>query len=379
MSGVVEDLTFAEFDNRGQTWNELISTLPAAHILQTWEWGQFKGQYGWQPVRLAWRDASGAPVAAAQILVRTIRPGRMGPALRVAYIPRGPLMDWKDAALRARILADLEGYAKTQRVIFIKMDPEILLGNGIPGEADAVQSDHGETALEDLRQRHWFYSSEQIQFRNTVWIDLDGSEEDWLSRMRQKTRYNIRLAFRKGVSIRKGTCDDLGLLYRMYAETSLRDGFVIRSEDYYRQAWGNFYQAGMTDFLIASVNKEPVAGLILYSFAGRAWYLYGMSREAHREKMPNYLLQWEAMQCAKARNCRIYDLWGAPDEFTPLDSMWGVYRFKEGFGGQVIRTAGAWDFPVQKVIYPLYTQVLPRVLAFMRRRGVERTRREVTV
>jgi lipid II:glycine glycyltransferase (peptidoglycan interpeptide bridge formation enzyme) len=165
----------------------------------------------------------------------------------------------------------------------------------------------------------------------------------------------------------------------MYAETSVRDGFVIRSEDYYRQVWGDFHRAGMADLLIAEVDGEPVAGLILFSFGGRAWYLYGMSRDLHRDKMPNYLLQWEAMKQAKARGCRIYDLWGAPDDFNTQDSMWGVYRFKEGLGGQVIRTAGAWDYPARRILYPLYTRLLPAILSWMRRRGKERTRREVTL
>jgi len=378
MTWTQKDIARVDFDGGCETWNELISCLPGTHILQTWEWGQFKGLYGWQPVRLTWRVADGESVAAAQVLMRTVRPGRIGPALRVAYIPRGPMMDWNDAELRSRVLGDLESFAREQKVIFIKMDAEIILGKGVPGQANAVQCENSEIITNNLRQRGWLYSSEQIQFRNTVWLDLSGGEEDWLARMRQKTRYNIRLSFRKGVCVRLGTIDDLGLLYRMYARTSVRDGFVIRPEDYYCQVWGTFLQAGMADILIAEVGREPVAGLILFSFAGRAWYLYGMSREEHREKMPNYLLQWEAMKCAKARGCHTYDLWGAPDDFTPLDELWGVYRFKEGFGGQVIRTAGAWDYPVRKLVYPLYTQFLPKALTIMRRRGVERTRREIS-
>jgi lipid II:glycine glycyltransferase (peptidoglycan interpeptide bridge formation enzyme) len=94
-----------------------------------------------------------------------------------------------------------------------------------------------------------------------------------------------------------------------------------------------------------------------------------MSTAAHREKMPNALLQWQAICRAKAAGCTVYDLWGAPDEFSEEDPMWGVYRFKEGLGAQVVRTLGAWDYPVQPRIYRWYTQVLPRILAVMRRRA----------
>src|SRR5574342_54174 len=130
------------------------------------------------------------------------------------------------------------------------------------------------------------------KFRNTVTLDLRLSEADLLARMKQKTRYNVRLAEKKGVHVRPGSPADLDLLYRLYAETSVRDGFVIRSADYYREAWGSFIEAGLARPFIAEVEGEPVSALILFRFARTAWYMYGMSREAHREKMPNHLLQW---------------------------------------------------------------------------------------
>lgn len=135
----------------------------------------------------------------------------------------------------------------------------------------------------------------------------------------------------------------------------------------------------MAEPLIAEVDGEPIAGIFLFYFAGRAWYLYGMSRQAHREKMPNYLLQWEAMRHARAHGCTQYDLWGAPDVFDESDSMWGVFRFKEGLGGQVVRTAGAWDYPARPIVYFAYTRVLPRILDFMRHRGRAHTRQEVAL
>ncbi len=199
--------------------------------------------------------------------------------------------------------------------------------------------------MTELSRRGWLFSSEQIQFKNTVLLDLACSEDELLGRMKQKTRYNLRLAERKGVKIRLGSQADLSNLYRMYAETSVRDGFVIRPEAYYQQVWQTFMQQGMADALIAEVEGEPIAGLFLFHFAGKAWYLYGMSRQAHRETMPNYLLQWAAIRRGKELGCTTYDLWGAPDEFAETDSMWGVFRFKEGLGGRGGAHPGRLGFP----------------------------------
>jgi lipid II:glycine glycyltransferase (peptidoglycan interpeptide bridge formation enzyme) len=262
------------------------------------------------------------------------------------------------------------------------MDPDVCLGEGIPGELGSKVDLLGQVIATDLEERGWHFSDEQIQFRNTVLIDLTPSVEGLLGRMKQKTRYNIRLAERKGVTVRVATPADWGLLYRMYAETSQRDGFVIRDEGYYRTVWNTFSSNPTTTItsvptiepLIAEVAGVPIAAVVIYRFAGKAWYLSGMSVDAHREKMPNYLLQWEAIRRAKEAGCYLYDLWGAPEVFDEKDPLWGVFRFKEGLGGKIIRTLGAWDFPARPTYYRLYTQILPKLLAVMRRKGYERTR-----
>jgi lipid II:glycine glycyltransferase (peptidoglycan interpeptide bridge formation enzyme) len=336
------------------SWNTLIALLPHAHVLQSWEWGEFKSRYGWSARRFVWRDAADRPAAAAQVLARSAARG----ALRVLYAPKGPLLDWADESLRTRVLADLEALARREQAIFIKIDPDVP-APGPPGEA----------ATPDLSRRTWVFSRDQIQFRNTVTLDLRPDEEQLLAAMKQKTRYNVRLAEKKGVRVRPGGLADLDRLYKMYAETAVRDGFIIRAPEYYRDAWGSFIAAGLAQPLIAEVAGEPVSALILFVFAQTAWYMYGMSREAQRDKMPNHLLQWEAMRWAKARGCTTYDFWGAPDEFVETDPLWGVWKFKEGFGGQVARRRGAWDYAPSRPLYWLYTTVMPHVLDVMRRRG----------
>ena len=372
------------------SWNSIISKLPNPHFLQTYEWGQVKAKYGWIPYYAVWTDdgkfqvstnyqlpITNPCVAAALILKKQILSRGFAERLSILYAPKGPLLDWENAGLRNRVLNDLQSFAKKQGAIFLKVDPDIVLGRGIPQSADDVPDNAGQAMRSELMRRGWVYSSDQIQFQNTVLIDLSASKEDILARMKPKTRYNVRLAEKKGVVLRVGTLEDLPMLYKMYAETSVRDGFVIRDEEYYKTAWGIFMrQDGQPSAvpLIAEVNGEPVAAIFLFMFAGRAYYVYGMSRNIHREKMSTYLLQWEAMKLAKAGGCTVYDLWGAPEIFDESDSMWGVYRFKEGLGGEVARTLGAYDFVPNQLWYKLYAEVMPRILNAMRSRGKERTK-----
>jgi len=367
------------FKGNASEWNGLIAGLPDPHLLQTWEWSQVKAKYGWEPMPFVWHNKHSEgfkPLAAAMVLKRHIPIRGIGARLNILYIPKGPLMDWSNESLRKRVLDDLQSFAKQQGAIFLKIDPDVVLGTGVPESEDAVEDNGGQGVMSELKRRGWIFSSDQIQFRNTVLIDLSPPEDELLARMKQKTRYNVRLAGRKGVTVRSGNFDDLSMLYQMYAETSVRDGFVIRGEDYYRTVWQAFMasESPTCEPLIAEVEGESVAAIFVFYFARRAYYLYGMSREAHREKMPNYLLQWEAIRRAKATDCAVYDLWGAPDVFDESGSMWGVYRFKEGLGGQVVRTLGAWDFTPKPFWYKMYSEVIPRLLDLMRSRGKARTR-----
>ncbi len=370
------------FTGKPSEWDALIARLPDPHLLQTWEWAQVKSQYGWQQMPFIWQRESSTQ-AAAMILKRLIPVGGFGRKMCVLYVPKGPLLGWDDTSLRSCVLNDLQAFAKKQGAIFIKIDPDVWLGMGVSNSPNATEDNGGQAVRSELSRRGWIFSQDQIQFRNTVMIDLSVSESEMLERMKQKTRYNIRLAEKKNVSVRVGSLDDLPLLYRMYAETSLRDDFAIRDEGYYQTVWQAFMQTTdrsgqpFAESLIAEVGGEAVAAIFVFAFAGRAYYLYGMSRQAHREKMPNHLLQWDAMKRAKAAGCRVYDLWGAPDEFNKGDSMWGVYRFKEGLGGMVYRGLGAWDFTPSPMLYTLYTSLLPKVLDMMRFRGRARTRRVV--
>jgi len=356
-------------------WNESILGHPSYHLFQTEEWAELKSTFGWKPVKLSLANGI-EPPAKAVVLERSISLAANLANAKVLYVPRGPLVDWSNITQSEIVLAELEKISKGRKAIFIKIDPEVIIGKGIPGEECDFPDATGEAVTRLLISRGWIYSNEQIQFKNSVWLNLKVTEEDLLTRMKQKTRYNIRLAEKKGVKIRSGEKNDLDSLFQLYAQTSLRDGFTIRGKQYYLDVWKKFMDAGMAVPLIAEFEGIILAGIFLFWFGKKAWYLYGMSSDQYRDFMPNYALQWTAIQKARELGCEVYDLWGAPDAFDGKDRMSGVFRFKQGLGGEVIRMIGAWDYPSNRSYYFVFSRILPVVMSVMRKVGKKATTKE---
>jgi lipid II:glycine glycyltransferase (peptidoglycan interpeptide bridge formation enzyme) len=332
--------------NRG-TWDAFVASHPAGHLLQTWAWGELKGRFGWQTVRLALIE-NGDIVSGTQVLFRPV-----STIYSLAYVPKGPLVDWNDGMQVKTLLASLHRLCRSHHSAFMKIEPHAC--------------DDG--ALRDTISQHGGVVSQfTIQPPRTIVVDIAPPEEAILAAMKQKTRYNIRLATRKGVTVRTGTADDLPTFYQLMQATGERDRFGIHSLDYFR-AMVELFAYERAALLLAEVQGEPVAGILLLVHGPAAYYLFGASSNAHREKMPTYLLQWEAMRWAKAHGCQSYDLWGIPDadeaeletEFVAhsrdtSSGLWGVYRFKRGFGGQVTRALGAFDFVYNRPLYWIYRQ-----------------------
>ena len=341
-------------------WGRLLATLPCPHVLQSWDWGEFKQQSGWTAERVVLPRRTNR--AAFQFLWR--QPVAQLPA-RVGYVPKGPILDWQDEALVDRVLACIEAYARTRGALFVKIDPDVR-----------EDTSAGKRLVHALHRRGWRFSPDQIQFKNTAFTDLTVGEELLLSAMKSKWRYNIRLAGRRGIRVRAGGADDLDAFYRLYAETSARDGFLIRPPAYYAAAWRSFLAAQEDEespaggaLLLAEhpEEREPVAGLFLLRYGARSWYFHGASSERRRRDMPNHLLQWEALRWSLAQDCTVYDWWGAPtNPADPDDDLQTVWRFKQGFGAELQPHIGAWDFPVQPALYHAYTQSMPKVLDWMR-------------
>jgi peptidoglycan pentaglycine glycine transferase (the first glycine) len=325
-------------------WDLFVATHPSRHLLQSSAWGALKSRFGWSAERIALSNA-GRLVAGAQVLYRHLPLG-LG---RLAYVAKGPLVDWSDSAQVEALLASLDATARTRGAIALMIEPD--LPDGEENRATLLRLGFRPAALGS------------IQPRRTIVVDIAPGEEEMLGRMKSKARYNIRLAVRRGVTVRQGHERDLPAFHSLTAATADRDRFGIHPPAYYEAAYELFMQRGWGRFLLAEVDGEPVAAVMAFAIPPRSWYLYGASGDSHREKMPTYLLQWQAMRWAKSLDCTSYDLWGVPDEdegkleeeFAERQGgLWGVYRFKRGFGGELARSVGAWDRPYSPARYWLY-------------------------
>jgi lipid II:glycine glycyltransferase (peptidoglycan interpeptide bridge formation enzyme) len=321
-----------------EIWDEGVARL-GGHVLQSYAWGELKGGFGWHVDRLALQRAS------AQLLTRDL-PGGLG---TIAYVPKGPVVDFADADSLRKLLMGASSLSRERRAICLKIEPNL---------------EHNPDLEKQLLGLGFRPSPQEVQPRRTIVVDLRSEPEALLRRMKSKTRYNIRLAGRKGVTVRHGTEQDLAAVYGLMEATAKRDAFGIHTPAYYESAYQLFVRSGQGCLLLAEFEGQLLAALVAFSFGDTACYMYGASSDEHRNRMPTYLLQWRAMNWAQDQGCRFYDLWGVPDEeeevleteFTQRnDGLWGVYRFKRGFGGRLVRSAGAWDLVFAPLRYRLYT------------------------
>jgi len=310
-------------------WDCFLQSYPDAHILQTSAWGQLKTSFGWEPIYVI------NETAGTMILFRHVPGG-----FNVAYIPKGPVgKDW------GSLWPEIDSLCKQKRTVFLKVEPDLWETDGPCSNIYGFNN----------------HISATIQPRRTILVDLNGDETNWLERMKQKTRYNIRLAEKKGIVIRPST--DIQLFTKMMDVTGFRDNFGVHSEAYYQRAFDLFYPSGSCELLMAYYDSKPIAGLIVFWRGERAWYLFGASTNEERNRMPTYLLQWETMRWAAAKGCKSYDLWGVPDcDEDELENgfeersegLWGVYRFKRGFGGTIKRSEPARERVYMPIIYSAY-------------------------
>ncbi len=330
------------------TWDHFIAQRPDGHILQTSPWGRLKSQFGWSDARVG-LDRGDALAAGAQILFRPL-PAGLG---QLAYVPKGPVVNWSDQETRGALLTATDDVARSRGAIALSVEP-------------ALEDDPGQREM--LRALGFRPAPlGAVQPRRTLVVDIAPDEDDILMAMKSKTRYNVRLAGRKGVTVRAAEADDVRTFNELLAATAERAEFGIHPPAYYEAAYELFVPRGWARILLAEVEGQAVAGVMVFALPPRSWYFYGASIDAHREKMPTYRLQWEAMRWAKAQGCTTYDLWGVPDAdretledafMERSDGLWGVYRFKRGFGGDLVRSIGTWDRVYAPVRYQLYRAAL---------------------
>lgn len=178
-------------------WNNLIAKLPNPHILQTYNWAKLKQSNGWTAIYLIWRNSGDEIVAAASIHKKSVTVFRGLTAGCILYSPRGPILEWGNTILATRVIQDLHQFARKEKGIFLKIDPEVAIGWSDNPIKSRDLDKAGLDVQSQLEQTGWIYSPDQLQFKNTVLLDLQSSENELLAKMKQKTRYNIRLAQKK--------------------------------------------------------------------------------------------------------------------------------------------------------------------------------------
>ncbi|MCC6455041.1 MAG: peptidoglycan bridge formation glycyltransferase FemA/FemB family protein [Caldilineaceae bacterium] len=338
-------------------WDEFVACHRYAHFLQSSAWAALKSRFGWQAMRATVGDGH-ALTGGASILLRRAA------GITVAYVPRGPVVDWSDMAATQAVMAAVREQARQAGASVLLVEPELA-------DSPAAQQQ-----LIDLGLRR---SPNTIQPPSTTMLELGGDEDALLARMKSKWRYNVRLAERKGVTVRALQRDELPDFYKLMVETGTRDGFGVHSAAYFEAAF-DLLTPHMGAFLLAEHEGVPLGALVVVRCGQMAWYVWGASSSRERSRMPNHALQWAAMRWARAHGATRYDFWGIPDEIgkvavglnqgsgagTPVDEipldlealpshdLWGVYRFKQGFGGEVVRHAGTWEMPLRPMGYRLF-------------------------
>ncbi|MBZ0298979.1 MAG: peptidoglycan bridge formation glycyltransferase FemA/FemB family protein, partial [Anaerolineae bacterium] len=200
-----------------------------------------------------------------------------------------------------------------------------------------------------------------------VLIDVRDDDETILARMNQGTRRKIRKSLKSDLHYYEGTREDVAKFTSLMQTTGERNDFGVHEPGYYQKAYDLFAPSGDAVLLMADHEGDTLAGIMVFALGDSAWYLYGASSNDKRNLMATYGVQWQAIIWARARGCRTYDLWGVPDEDEAVleaqfqeraDGLWGVYGFKRGWGGQVVRSAGAWDKVYNPLVYNLYKAAL---------------------
>lgn len=310
-----------------QRMEAFIKNHEKSHFLQIPTWADVKDAWDWRGV-LAYEE--GQIKGAMSVL---IRPLPMGCSL--LYAPRGPVCDRNDPYVLACLLGAADDLAVAVNALEFLTDPD---------EPDCNQN------FRELMQTWGFREREDagfdnVQAQHVFRLHLGGKTEDSVfANFCQKTRYNIRLAMRKGVQIRIYPGDgeipeqELDAFNRIMEETACRDHFIPRQKEYYRKVFEALGQEAV--LFVAYLADVPIAGTIGVYSGGKGWYLYGASSNAHRNVMPNYLLQWEMVRMALERHCAFYDFRGVPGDLKEDNPLYGLYRFKKGFGSTYTKFTG---------------------------------------
>lgn len=343
-------------NNERERFDSFVAAHSKGHFLQLWEWGQVKKGMGWEPLPLVLEE-DGEIRASMLILKRKLPIPGINKC--IFYSPRGPVVDIESEELCMTLLAGAEKAAQDHGAIFLKIDPDVKADDT---KFAAILKKCG------LKKNETGLDFEGVQPNYVFRLDVSPAENILQSNMHSKWRYNIKLAGKKGVTIRVGESkEDLKVFYEILQETAERDDFLVRRYEYFEWIWDYMVKNGYARLFLAEYEDEAIAGTLAMITGAKAWYLYGASSNQYRNVMPNYLLQWTMIQWAKENGCSLYDFRGVSGDLDENNPLYGLYRFKKGFGGEMVEFIGEWDKVYSRFFYWLWTNVLPVYLKITRR------------
>ncbi len=309
----------------------------AAHPLQSWEWGDFRQATGVDVVRLA--SFEGSNIKNSYTI--TFHPVPKT-SFTIGYLPKSSLPE-------PELFEAIKRIGQQKNCIFVKLEPDI-------------KKEIKDAKLPEFKKEEDFLSQNNclpgrpMFTRYNFLLDLTKSEEELLSCLKSKTRYNTKLAAKKGVKIIHDNSDGAFADYlKLTAETTKRQKFYAHSENYHQLMWNTLKPSGMAELLLAKYQQVTLAAWVLFNFHHTLYYPYGSSSSENRELMASNLLMWEAIRFGQKLGCKTFDLWGClgtnPD---PKDPWFGFHRFKQGYTPIHVQTIGSWDYILNLPAYKLY-------------------------
>lgn len=300
---------------------EFLETNKKSHFLQSPEWAKVKTDWQHEMIVI---EENGEIKGTMSILLRKV------PIFNryIMYAPRGFVCNEHDKETLTKLTEEAKKIAKKYKAFIFRLDPDISNNDE---EFKKITKEIGYKQKKNIKN-----IDQVIQPKYVFRLDISNKTEDeLLSSFNQKTRYNIRLAIKKGVTIRDGTREDLKIFYKIMKETGSRDNFFIRPLSYFERIY-DCMSPNHVKLIIAEHEGNPIAAVLPILYGNKVWYLYGGSSNEYRNLMPNYLLQFEMMKWGLENNCDIYDFRGVSGFKNENDPQYGVYRFKKGFNPEFI-------------------------------------------
>ena len=329
MYEIITEKTLSEYE-------AFVQSHPKGNFAQSVLWGKQKPMWRWQAVAV--RGSDGKIKGTLALMTRPVPViGRT-----LMYGCRGPVCDLDDRETLAELIEGAKALAKENRAYVIKIDPDVPSSNT---QFAGLLHELG------FRGKEGGKNFEAIQPRYVFRLNVEGKTEDeLLAGFHQKWRYNIRLAERKGVTVRVCGKEMVPAFSELMLTTGVRDGFVTRKPEYFAAMLDNLGEHCRL-YMAFDPAGTPIAGTLAIHYGDKVWYLYGASSNEHRNLMPNYLLQWRMIQWAVETGCRVYDFRGVSGDVSEDNPLYGLYRFKQGFGGEFTEFIGELDLVLSPVVY----------------------------